>query len=72
MAKASKGDRLAFIRDAVDDNLATQGNKHKHPMVQIPYPVFVNFFAMDWGRISANTLKTGFFGNLFLWGEDGY
>ena len=29
----------------------------------------MNFFAMDWGRVSAHTTKTGFFGNLFLWGE---
>ena len=67
MAKAPKGDRLAFLQDAVDDNLAAQGNKHL--AVQISYPVFVNFLAMDWGRVSAHTLKTGFFGNMFLWGE---
>ena len=24
---------------------------------------------MDWGRVSAHTLKTGFFGNMFLWEE---
>ena len=65
--KAPKGDHLAVLQDTVDDNLATQGNKHL--AVQISYPVFVNFLAMDWGRVSAHTLKTGFFGNLFLWGE---
>ena len=39
--------------------------------MQISYPVFVHFLAMGWGRIITHTLKTGFFGNLFLWEETG-
>ena len=47
--------------------LPPKGNKLL--AVQILYTVFVNFFAMDWGRVNTHTLKTGFFVNLFLWGE---
>ena len=37
MAMVPKGKRLACLQDTVDNNLATQGNKHL--VVHISYPV---------------------------------
>lgn len=67
MAKASKGDKLPFLQDAVNEGLRASGNLHLQ--VVIPYAVYHNFRQMDWGRVTPHTATTGFFGNLFLFGE---
>ena len=67
MAQASKANKLSFLQDAVDASLRGSGNQHLQ--VAIPYAVFHNFWKMDWGRMSPNSAKTGFLGNLFLFGE---
>ena len=67
MAQASKGNKLPFLQDAVNEGLRANGNLHLQ--VVIPYAMYHNFWQMDWGRVTPHTATTGFFGNLFLFGE---
>jgi hypothetical protein len=64
--KAPKRGSLTFFHNKMNNNLATQGNKHI--TIHVPHPAFVKFLTMDWGRTSTHTLQTGFFGNMFLLG----
>ena len=67
MAQASKGNKLSFLQDAVNAALRASGNQHLQ--VVIPYAVFNNFWQMEWGRLNPHSVKTGFLGNPFLFGE---
>jgi hypothetical protein len=67
LAKAKKADKLSVLQDGIDAELSRRGNDVLS--LEISAGVFENFTSMRWHRQNENSLTTGFFGNLFLFGN---
>ena len=67
LAKAKKANKLSILQDGIDAELLRRGNDVLS--LEISAGVFENFTSMRWHRQNENSLTTGFFGNLFLFGN---
>ena len=67
LAKAKKADKLGILQDAINAELLKRGNTDLS--FEIGPGVFENFKSMSWHRQNDNSLTSGFFGNLFLFGN---
>lgn len=67
IASATKADKLGTLQGAINKALRERGNDHL--TITISPGMFENFTSMEWYRLDADSLTTGFFGNLFLFGK---
>lgn len=67
IASATKADRLGTLQGAINKELRDRGNNHL--TITISPGVFENFASMEWHRLDADSLTSGFLGNLFLFGK---
>jgi hypothetical protein len=67
LAEAKKADKLSVLQDAINTELVNRGNDELN--LEISAGLFANFTSMRWHRQNENSLTTGFFGNLFLFGN---
>ena len=67
LAKASKAQRLGTVQDKIDKELADRNSKYLRYIMTSAS--FQNFWDMGWDRFSEDSLTSGFFGNLFSFGE---
>ena len=67
MAKAPKSQRMRTLQSKIDAVWNQRGNKYMTYVVSPAW--FQNFVNMNWGRANDDSLTSGFFGNLFAFGE---
>ncbi len=67
IAKASKSQRLGAAQGKIDAELSDRNNKYLTMVLTTAW--FQNLLDMKWDRFSEDSLTTGFFGNLYAFGE---
>ena len=66
MAMAPKAFKMGKLQDTIDTEIVT--HRKKCTAVVLSDTLYSNFTSFRWGRISDDSISTGFLGNLYLFG----